>query len=79
MKICFIGKTRFTVGIILPGRLQVFDDQLEIAARLVKTYARAREHLVAVVGRKAQQQPLGSEQGTSHLGVGVFEAEIEMP
>jgi hypothetical protein len=39
----------------------VLDDQLKIATWLVETDARAREHLIAVVGRKAQQLALGTE------------------
>ena len=58
------------------GFLQVIDDELELAARLVQPDARAQQHLQAVARGRANGQVALAEHGAAHLRILVLEREI---
>ncbi len=74
----FLQRLEFTLRGTGAGRLQVFDDELKVAARLVETDACPCQYLLAITGLEAQQLSFCPEQGAAHLGMGIFEAEIKV-
>jgi len=74
----FFQCLEFTLGRACSGRFQVFDDQLKITAWFVEADPRTRQHLRAVGGFEAQQLSFGPKQGAAHLGMGIFQTEVQM-
>src|SRR4029077_4487890 len=56
--------------------LQVLDDELVLAPRLVDADAAADQHLRAAAGREADQRVLHPEHGAAQLRVPVLEGEV---
>ncbi len=59
--------------------LQVLDDELVLAPRLVDADAAADQHLRAGAGREADQRVLHPEHGAAQLRVPVLEREVPVP
>ena len=61
------------------GLLQVIDDQLELASRLVQADAGPQQDLHAVARRDPDREVALAEHRAAHLGVLVLEREIPVP
>ena len=62
----------------LPGPLHAFDDELQVAARLIHTQAPAHFHQFAIARRKVKQAGGAAEHGAAQLAVRVFDREVAM-
>ena len=62
----------------LPRTLHAFDDELEIAPRLVHTEPPAHFHQFAIARRKVKQRGCAAEHGAAQLPVGVLDRKITM-
>ena len=60
------------------GFLQRFDDELEVAARLVQAHAGACQHAHAVAGAEAQRAAARAEHRAADLRRGVLEREVQV-
>ena len=60
------------------GFLEMLDDELVFAARLVQAHARAGHHQHSLLGPESQQGIALPPHGAAHLGLGVLEREIPM-
>ena len=58
--------------------LHVVDDQLVIAAGLVKTNLGLGQDLTSVLGSKAESALLGPEHCAANLGLIVFQREVDV-
>ena len=62
-----------------PRPAQAFDDQLQVAARLVDAEPAAHLDLIAVARREIQQAGRAAEHGAAELALCVLQREVAMP
>ncbi|MNV82808.1 hypothetical protein D3C71_1765660 [compost metagenome] len=63
----------------LPRALHAFDNELQIAARLIHPQAPPHLHQFAIARRKVKQSGCPAEHGATQLATGVLDRKIAMP